>query len=121
MSWLHIPKCGSSFVAALAGAFCPSIPAEHSAECALNESIHQWTLSPTRQCPFHHGDVPYCNAEGKRPMRDAMPRGVLPLYYALYPAAARPRTARRGFSGMIMGRFTARLTRMPTTRTSREW
>ena len=49
VSWLHIPKCGSSFVAAVAGAFCPSLPAEHSAECALNESIRHWTLSPTRQ------------------------------------------------------------------------
>ena len=32
--------------------------------------------------------MPYCNADGKRPMRDAMPDGVLPSYYALYPAAA---------------------------------
>ena len=35
VSWLHIPKCGSSFVAALAGAFCLSLPAEHSAELGL--------------------------------------------------------------------------------------
>lgn len=87
VSWLHIPKCGSSFVAALAGAFCQSIPSEHSVECSLNGSISHWTLSPTRQCPFHHGDVPYCNADGKRPMRDGMPDGVLPSYYALYPAS----------------------------------
>ena len=35
VSWLHIPKCGSSFVAAVAGAFCPSLPAEHLAELGL--------------------------------------------------------------------------------------
>ena len=49
VSWLHFPKCGTSLVAALAGAFCPSLPAEHSAECPLNASLHHWTLKPTRQ------------------------------------------------------------------------
>lgn len=88
VSWLHIPKCGSSFIAAVAGAFCPKIPSEHSAVCPANSSLsyRQYTAFPERQCSSPASAVPYCNAKGQRPLRSQLVWGVEPSYIEHFPA-----------------------------------
>ena len=97
IEWLHIPKAGSSFVSAIAGAFCPAIPYDHGPGCLRNPQCPQLNhtciangspLGPffPQACYYQVGSIPYCNAQGKRPLQDGMPQDVQTSFYARFPA-----------------------------------